>query len=159
MRLHLTRLRAPWAKADRTSNASLVVNRGRSATGGVMSEHLFHIWLGLFGPEAPDNYFVQEYLDDETPQSQFGAEQGQHSFDYDFVEISFPNEPRPVRALVDGHSYSESYLDVVVQKAIELGINQANVFVLANKDEFESPRSVNGPGYELWYLGEFVCRD
>ena len=29
MRLHLTRPRAPWAKADRSSNASLQVNRGR----------------------------------------------------------------------------------------------------------------------------------
>ena len=29
MRLHLTGPRAPWAKADRSSNASLQVNRGR----------------------------------------------------------------------------------------------------------------------------------
>ena len=121
--------------------------------------HVSHIWLGLFAPEAPETYFVQEYVDDETPQSQFGAEQEQHSFDCDFVEISFPNDPRPVRDLVDGHSYSESYLDAVLRKAAELGITKANVFVLANKDEFESPRSVTGPGYNLWYLGEFACRE
>ncbi|HEX3151141.1 MAG TPA: immunity 22 family protein [Gemmataceae bacterium] len=123
-----------------------------------MSEYPSHIWLGLFAPEAPDNYFVQEYVDDETPESQFGAEQGQHSFDYDFVEISFPNDPRPVRELVNGHSYSASYLEAVVKKATDLGISEANVFVLARKDEFERPRSVSGPGYKLWYLGEFVCR-
>jgi len=123
-----------------------------------VSEYPSHIWLGLFGPDAPDNYFVQEYVDAETPQSQFGAEQGQHSFDYDFVEISFPNDARPVRELVDGHSYSASYLDTVVQKAASLGITEANVFILASKDEFERPRTVTGPGYKLWYLGEFVCR-
>jgi hypothetical protein len=124
-----------------------------------MEEHLCHIWLGLFGPSAPETYFVQKYVDDETPPSRFGAEQQQpYSFDYDFVEISFPNDPRPVRELVDGHSYSESYLDAVVRKATELGITEANVFVLANKDEFESPRTVTGPGYKLWYLGEFACR-
>lgn len=123
-----------------------------------MSEHLSHIWLGLFSPDAPDNYFVQEYVDDETPQSQFGAEQGQHSFDYDFVEISFPNDPLPVRDLVNGHSYWASYIDAVVQKASDLGVTDVNVFVLANKDEFERPRSVTGPGYKLWYLGEFVCK-
>lgn len=123
-----------------------------------MIEQVSHIWLGLFGPESPETYFVQEYVDDETPQSQFGAEQGQVSFDYDFVEISFPNDPRPVRDLVNGHSYSESYIDSVVRKAVELGISDANVFVLAGKDQFESPRSVTGAGYILWYLGEFVCR-
>lgn len=123
-----------------------------------MPEYVCHIWLGLFGPDAPQTYFVQEYRDDETPQSQFGAEQEQPCFDYDLVEISFPNDPRPVRALVDGHSYSESYLDAVVQQASEIGIAEANVFILADKEEFESPRSVSGPGYKLWYLGEFVCR-
>ena len=122
-----------------------------------MQEHLCHIWLGLFGLDAPENYFVQEYVDDDTPQSQFGAEQEENCFDYDFVEISFPNDPRPVRDLVDGHSYSESYLDAVVQKATDLGIAEANVFVLANKEEFKCPRSTAGPGYKLWYLGEFVC--
>src|SRR5258707_9878025 len=107
-----------------------------------MRKHVSHIWLGLFAPESPETYFVQEYVDDKTPQSQFGSEQEQHSFDYDFVEISFPNDPRPVRDLVDGHSYTASYLEAIVRKAAELGITDANVFVLANKDEFESPRSV-----------------
>ena len=123
-----------------------------------MCEHLCHLWLGLFGPDSPENYVVQEYLDDETQQSQFGAQQEQPYFDYDFVEISFPNDPKPVRELLDGHSYSSSYLDAVVRKAADLVITEANVFVLANKDQFECPRSVTGPGYKLWYLGEFACR-
>lgn len=123
-----------------------------------MKEHLCHIWLGLFGPDAPENYFVQEDVGDESPHSQFAAEQGELAFDYDFVEISYPHDPKPVRALVDGHSYSASYLDSVMKKSADLGIAEANVFVLANKDQFKSPRSAAGPGYHLWYLGEFVCR-
>lgn len=123
-----------------------------------MQEYLCHLWLGVFGPDSPEAYFVQEYVDDDTPQSQFGAEQGQSYFDYDFVEISFPNNPCAVRELVNGHSYSESYIDAVIGKAAELGITEVNVFVLANKDQFDSPRSVTGPVYKLWYLGEFVCR-
>ena len=123
-----------------------------------MKELRSHIWLGLFSPDAPEDYFVQKWVDDEPPKSQFGAGQEQAVFDDDFVEISFPNEPRPVRALVDGHSYSESYLDAVVHKARELGITEANVFVLADKDQFKHPRSVSGPSYKLWYLGEFACR-
>ena len=70
----------------------------------------------------------------------------------------FPTHERFVRDLVAGHSYSESYLDAVVKKAAELGISEANVFVLANKDQFTTPRSVTGTGYKLWYLGEFECR-
>ena len=125
-----------------------------------MEGYQCHIWLGLFGPRAPDNYFVQEYVDDKTPPSQFGAEQEQpYSFDYDFFEISFVDNPRPVSDLVDGHSYSGSYLDAVALKAAEAGITEANVFVLANKDQFESPRSAAGPDYKLWYLGEFLCRE
>jgi hypothetical protein len=61
--------------------------------------------------------------------------------------------------LVDGHRYSASYLDAVLRKATDLGITVANVFVLANNDELESPRSVAGRGYKLWYLGEFNCQE
>jgi hypothetical protein len=123
-----------------------------------MEDHLCHIWIGQFRPDSPDTYFVQEYVDDESPHCQFAAEQGDICFDYDFVEISFPNDPRPIREFVDGHSYSEFYLDAVVQKAAALGVTEANVFVLANKEEFTAPRSVVGPGYKLWYLGEFGCQ-
>lgn len=94
-----------------------------------MRTHVSRIWLGLFGPDAPETYFEQKYVDGDTPKSQFGVEQGESSFDYDFVEISFPNDPRPIRELVDGHSYSESYLEAVVKKAAKLKIAEANVFV------------------------------
>ena len=123
-----------------------------------MDTYVNHVWLGLFGPSAPDSYFVQDYTDDKKPRCQFAAEQGEHSFDYDFVEISFPIDPLPVRALVDGHSYSDSYLDLVDQKARELDITQVNVFVLASKEQFSAPRTVIGSDYQLWYLGEFSSR-
>jgi hypothetical protein len=68
--------------------------------GGVMQEHLSLIWLGLFGPNAPETYFVQTYVDEDVPQCQFGTDQSQSFFDDDFVEISFPIEPQSVRDLV-----------------------------------------------------------
>lgn len=126
-----------------------------------MGKHQSHIWLGLFGPGAPRDYFVQRYDEDsDVPPSRFGAEQGQrYSFDYDFVEISYVDDPRPVRELVAGHSYSESYLDAVASKASEIGLTEANVFILADHDQFESPRSAAGTDYKLWYLGEFTYRE
>ncbi|HEY1189878.1 MAG TPA: immunity 22 family protein [Gemmata sp.] len=117
--------------------------------------------VGRVRPQCPVRLLRTEVRGgSDSPPSQFGAEQEQpYSFDYDFVEISFVDEPRPIRDFVDGHSYSGSYLDAVARKAAEAGITEANVSVLADKGQFESPRSATGPGYELWYLGEFTCRE
>lgn len=121
-------------------------------------KNLRHVWVGQFSPEAPEAYFVQEFVNDETPLSQFGAEQGTRKFDYDFVEISFANDPMPLREIIGMHSYSSSYIEAVIKKLTDLGVNEANVFVLARKDQFQSPKSVEGIGYKLWYLGEYPCR-
>jgi hypothetical protein len=125
-----------------------------------MSKEVYHIWVGRFGPGAPEDYFVQAQDDGSgTPLCQFAADQGAWSFDYDFVEISWALELKDVRTFVDGHSYSRQYLDKVVSLAAARGLEEANVFVLAPKDEFPKPRSVSGDGYTLCYLGEFECDD
>lgn len=117
-----------------------------------------HIWLGQFGPEAPEDFFEEQYgREDDAPLSQFAASQGKSTYDHDHVEISYLNDMESVRSLVHGHSYYRSYLDDVVAKAAELGIQRANVFILAGQEQFPSPRSASGPGYQLWYLGEFHC--
>ena len=118
-----------------------------------------HVWLGRFGPEAPDDFFEEQYgRDDGEPLSQFAAGQGETWYDHDFVEISYFEAMEPVRVLVEGHSYSDCYLDVVADKAASLGIERANVFIWADKEQFSQPQSVSGPGYDLWYLGEMECR-
>ena len=43
----------------------------------------------------------------------------------------------------------------VCTRAAPLGIEKINVFVFANKSEFDNPRSVIGTNYRLEYLGEF----
>jgi hypothetical protein len=123
-----------------------------------MPMEVSHIWLGQFSREVLD-YFEEHYRDrgDDDPLSQFAGEQGETWYDHDWVEISCLYELQSVRSLVDGHSYSASYLDLVLAKAAELGITEVNVFILADKGEFSRPRSVSGTGYRLWYLGEFTC--
>ena len=117
-----------------------------------------HIWLGQFLPGSPDDFFEEQYgRDDGEPLSQFAGSQGETWYDHDWIEISFLDDLESVRSLVEGHSYSETYLDAVVAQAATLGIEQANVFILADKEQFAAPRSVNGPNYRLWYLGEFRC--
>jgi hypothetical protein len=143
----------------RSQPASLMMTKANYAMsllkGISMRMKISHIWLGQFGPDAPSSYFEEQYIDDDTLISQFAADQGERFYDHDFVEISFLKDLCQVRTLVDGHSYSQEYLELVVEKASDFGINEANVFVLADRLEFSAPRSVAGSSYRLWYLGEF----
>jgi hypothetical protein len=122
-----------------------------------MEHYIEHIWIGQFGHEAPREYFVQKYHDSDDATCQFSSDQNQTSFDYDFVEISWGLEMKPVREFITGHSYFESYLDEVEMLAKKLGVAAINVFVLANEDEFRSPCTVEGNDFKLWYLGKFEC--
>jgi uncharacterized RDD family membrane protein YckC len=127
---------------------------------GPAGEMIAHLWLGQFGPAAPADFFEERSPreDDDDPLSPFAASQGETWYDHDFVEISYLDEMESVGSLVDGHSYSDTYRDAVVARAAALGIDRANVFVWAGREQFNSPNSTSGPGYQLWYLGEFECR-
>ena len=124
-----------------------------------MAMEVSHIWLGRFpSSEALEAYFEETYYDDErkTPISRFAEDQGESFYDHDWVERSF-NESGDLRSKIEPHSYSESYLDEVLRLAAEEGITDANVFIMADQEEFESPRSVTGSDYHLWYLGTVDC--
>lgn len=118
-----------------------------------------HLWLGRFPSEAAlDAYFEESYGDDDDqPINQFAADQGERSYDHDWVERSFFDASGDLRAQLAPHSYSSSYLDRVIELARARGMVGANAFVLADRGEFEHPVSVNAPSYTLWYLGEFRC--
>ena len=130
-----------------------------------MPMEISHIWLGRFSSEGDAKaYFAEHYNDgDENdedgqiPFSQFAADQGEWFYDHDWLELGF-EENRDLRALVARHSYSSDYLEEVLSRANSLGLaGQANTFVVADKAEFNHPRSVETKHYQLWYLGEFFC--
>jgi hypothetical protein len=130
-----------------------------------MPMEISHIWLGRFSSEGDARaYFAEHYNDGddndedgETPISQFAADQGQWFYDHDWLEVSF-QESRDLRALVMQHSFSSDYLEEILSRANSLGLaEQANTFVLADKAEFNHPRSVKTEQYQLWYFGEFSC--
>jgi hypothetical protein len=115
-----------------------------------------YIWIGQIDSDKHEHYFVnQPSDDDDAPHNQFAHDQGETSFDNDCVEISYLADPMPVRAFVDGHFYSECYLDQVVARAAELGMDRINAFVLSTEEEFSKPTSVNRDGLHLEYLGTF----
>lgn len=117
------------------------------------------IWIGIFEDNAPEDYFVEMYSDDDdAPLNQFAKEQGETFYDHDWLEVSNVDmsESTDVRSFVSGHSYSDQYVDEVCERARSKGIDSINVFVMCvEEDEFSNPRSATGDGYRLEYLGEF----
>ncbi len=118
-----------------------------------------HIWLGKFASEAAlDEYFEESYDedDDDAPINGFAKDQRATFYDHDWVERSF-KKGDDLKKLIKGHSWSEKYMSKVIAAAEKQKIAGANVFVMADRNEFRKPRSVKGKGYELWYVGTFEC--
>ncbi|HNX57813.1 MAG TPA: immunity 22 family protein [Spirochaetota bacterium] len=124
----------------------------------VMPMEKSHIWLGLFpGKDEFDAFFEEQYEDDEKPVNAFAGSQGERFYDADWLERSFKDNV-DMRALIEGHSYSSDYIDLVIEKAGIMGIARANAFVIADTGEIDSPRSVDLADRKLWYIGVFACR-
>lgn len=119
-----------------------------------------HIWLGDF----PSDDALYEYLeesydeDDEAPINRFAADQEASFYDVDFLESGF-EESGDLRALIEGHSYNEAYLDDLLAAAENEGLEHANTFIMVDADEIEEPQSASGDDYELTYLGTFVAKE
>lgn len=118
------------------------------------------VWVGDFDtPERFQAYFRandEETEDQEgAPLSLFAAGQGALFYDPDFLETQLaPERTTDIRALLEGHSFSTSYIDAVAQAFPDdpLPINALALFF--GEDLFEA-RSVSGPGVELRFLGTF----
>ena len=117
-----------------------------------------HIWLGTFRSRAAlDSHFAEEIHEDgKTPMNAFAADQGKVFYNHDWLERSF-EASGDIRSLIAGHSYSESYLEDVIEAAANRGVTMANTFIMADVREFPAPRSISKETYEFWYLGEFSC--
>jgi hypothetical protein len=120
-----------------------------------MPKEVSYIWIGQFTDEAPEDFFEEKYGRDDEPLSQFANSQGQSWYDHDFVEISYLDSLEPIASLIDGHSYFDQYQTALLHVTQAKKIVEANVFVLASKDQFSSPRTASGIGYDLWFMGSF----
>ncbi len=114
-----------------------------------------HIWLGKFDDEdALKSYFQEQVKDDDAPLNGFAEDQGVLSYDTDGVEFSFLGSG-DLKAQLSGHSYSESYLEDVLEVAQDRELEAMNTFVMASADDFPEPVSMTAGDYEIHYLGEF----
>lgn len=123
-----------------------------------------HFWLGQFPNEERVAEYVAEVYDDDdedrehTPLSQFARDQGEPWYDHDFMEHGFEENAKSVEDLVNGYSYYEQWSAELARRAAEAGLTKVNMLLFISKDEIEKPRSVEGDGYNLHYMGTIEYR-
>lgn len=118
-----------------------------------------HFWLGYFpNPAAGAAYFAEVWdAEDEdrehTPLSAFARDQGETWYDHDFMEHGYSETEVSLPELVEGHSYSEQWAEELIRRAGAAGLEGVNTLVFISQEEIREPRSVQGDGYWLHYLG------
>jgi hypothetical protein len=104
-------------------------------------------------------YFVETYAEDreQTPVSAFARDQGVGWYDHDFLEYGW-GPAATIQELVAGYSYSDQWADELARRVAAAGLTDVNFFVFVSEDQIKSPRSVDGNGYWLRYLGTIEYR-
>lgn len=103
-----------------------------------------HFWLGQFPNEKRVAEYVAEVYDDDdedrehTPLSQFARDQGEKWYDHDCMEHGFEKN--------------------ATRRAAKAGLTKVNMLLFISKDQIDKPRSVEGDGYNLHYMGTIEYR-
>ena len=118
-----------------------------------------HFWVGRVPEQVAGEYFVETYAKDreETPVSAFARDQGVTWYDHDFLEYGWGNA-LTIQELVARYSYSDQWADELAQRTTTANLTGVNFFVFISQDEIERPRSVDGDGYWLRYMGTIEYR-
>lgn len=91
------------------------------------------LWLGSVVSKTEfEGYFAEHYDDDDddAPINEFARDLGQAFYDHDLQELAWHPAPRPINALLAGHSWAESFVDAVIVACREADLNEANAVVL-----------------------------
>lgn len=116
-----------------------------------------HFWVGQASQERVDGYFAEAH-GGQAPVSAFARDQGAAWYDHDFLEYGWDGEATTIAQLVDGCSYGDQWADELAHRVAAQGIAGANFFVFIRQDQIEQPRSVEGPGVWLKYMGTIGYR-
>jgi hypothetical protein len=118
-----------------------------------------HFWVGQVPERVAGEYFVETYAEDRetTPVSAFARDQGVGWYDHDFLEYGW-GTASTIPELVAGYSYSDQWAEELSRRVAAAGLSGVNFFVFISQDEIEHPRSVDGDGYWLRYMGTIEYR-
>ena len=121
-----------------------------------------HFWVGRFPEALAASYFVERHDQghdgEETPLSAFAHDQGEKWFDHDFLEYGYSNTAGSVEELIARHSYSDQWAAEFNHRVMEAGLTGVNWFAFISVSEISEPRSVQGDGYWVHYLGAISYR-
>ncbi|MBL8854390.1 MAG: immunity 22 family protein [Planctomycetaceae bacterium] len=95
---------------------------------------------------------------EQTPLSQFARDQGETWYDHDFMAHGFKKNAKSVEDLVNGYSYFEQWSAELARRAAEAGLTKINMLLFMSQDQIDKPRSVEGEGYKLHYMGTIKYR-
>jgi len=118
-----------------------------------------HIWIGTCKSEDMlDSFFEEIYdeEDDDLPINKFATSQDVVFYDHDWVERSFSSNCS-IRDLIHPHSYSVNYLEDALARASKFGIETANTFIMADVNDFNTPKTIKRKEMSLSYIGTFNC--
>ncbi len=116
-----------------------------------------HFFLGRFKSERLFAKFLEEDYskeDDDAPLSLFYGSQGETFCDHDFLEHGFRDKKMKLEKFLAQFSYAEHWAEELMKRAAEAGLEDANTLIFISKAEISKPRSVEGDGFILTYLGE-----
>lgn len=118
-----------------------------------------HFWVGQVPEQIAGEYFVEAYDEDrdDAPVSAFARDQGIAWYDHDFLEYGWGTADT-IRELVAPYSYSDQWAEELVRRVADAGLSGINFFAFINEGEIENPRSVQGDGYWLCYMGTIEYR-
>jgi hypothetical protein len=136
----------------------LPVGRTGCFTVDSIDERVVYAWIGEFDSEVDfERYIEQSYTEDgDSIPSQFMRDVGLDWYDDDFQEFEYHSARRSIRIALSGHSYSESFAPLLIQRATELGIESVGaVFLLYELDNPPIPPSQDAP---IRYIGSFPYR-
>jgi hypothetical protein len=115
-----------------------------------------HCWLGCF----PDERRLLDYFRElpggggtHSPLSEFARDQGAAQIDREFLEFGFISGAPSVKELARGRPYHKQFEDGLAERASTLGLRTVNTIVYISEDQIGRPRSVEGEGFWLRYVG------
>ena len=131
---------------------------------GIDDENVVSIWATPVPyHEIPEDYFTYDFAGgDNDPWNRFSSDFGFGYYDDDFVENYF-DEPEkcslPVRELIAPLSYSSSFIDAVVQRAKELGLEETSYLFLIYNFKYDPTITRKQKSAIFQFLGTFLFNE
>ncbi|WP_394747432.1 immunity 22 family protein [Spongiimicrobium salis] len=119
-----------------------------------------HFWVGRFTSEElyfdfvgedHSRYELEDY--DDVPISKFAASQGEVWIDHDFMESGFEEPQAHIKEQFGHYSYAKNWGTELEQQCAGRIPKNSNVLVFLNENQIAKPQSVEGPDFELIYIG------